>query len=388
MTAREDDMLAVDEPTSEQTGAAPRLLFTPVTVGALRLPNRVVMAPMTRNRAGAGNVPTPLMATYYEQRASAGLIVTEGTQVSPEGVGYPDTPGIHTDEQVRGWRQVTRAVHAAGGRIVLQLWHVGRISHPSMQPGGALPVAPSAVRPAGKIFTVQGLQPFVTPRALETREIPRVIAQFAEGARRAKEAGFDGVEIHGANGYLIDQFLRDGTNERTDRYGGGVVNRVRFLREVAEAVVGVWGEARVGVRLSPTNPLNDMRDSDPVLTFSAAARALDSLGLAYLHVVEPAAGSLGFDPAAPRTLASIRAAFRGPIMVNGGYEADTAEATVARGEADLVSFAKLFLANPDLPERFAEGSPLNEPDPSTFYGGDERGYTDYPTRDAVPAGRE
>jgi N-ethylmaleimide reductase len=385
---KEDDMLAVDEPTSEQTGAAPRLLFTPVTVGALRLPNRVVMAPMTRNRAGPGNVPTPLMATYYQQRASAGFIVTEATQVSPEGVGYPNTPGIHSDEQVRGWRRVTRAVHAAGGRILLQLWHVGRISHPSMQPGGAHPVAPSAIKPAGTIFTPQGVKPFVTPRALETHEIPRVIAQFADGARRAKEAGFDGVEIHGANGYLIDQFLRDGTNRRTDRYGGTVVNRVRFLREVAEAVVGVWGEGRVGVRISPTNPFNDMRDSNPVQAFSAAARSIDSLGLAYLHVVEPAPGSRAFDPTAPRTLAGIRAAFHGPIMVNGGYSADTAEGVIAQGEADLVSFAVLFLANPDLPERFAEGSPLNEPDPSTFYGGDERGYTDYPTRDAVPAGRE
>src|SRR5439155_771757 len=207
--------------------------------------------------AGAGNVPTPLMATYYRQRASAGLIVTEATQVAPEGLGYPDTPGIHTDEQVAGWQHVVRAVHAAGGRIVLQLWHVGRISHPSMQPGGALPVAPSAVKPAGQAVTPRGRAPFVTPRALETHEIPRVVAQFADAARRAKQAGFDGVEIHGANGYLIDQFLRDATNHRSDRYGGSLVNRVRFLREVAEAVVGVWGEGRVGVRLSPTSPLNE-----------------------------------------------------------------------------------------------------------------------------------
>ena len=243
----------------------------------------MLMAPMTRNRAGPGNIPTPLMATYYRQRASAGLMVTEATQVAPEGVGYVNTPGIHTEEQVAGWRHVTRAVHAAGGRILLQLWHVGRISHPSMQPGGALPLAPSPVKPEGQIFTAQGRKPFVTPRALESEEIPRVVAQFADGARRAKEARFDGVEIHAANGYLIDQFLRDGTNQRTDRYGGSLVNRVRFLREVAEAVVGVWGEGRVGVRLSPTSRFNDMRDSDPVQTFSAAARALDSLGLAYLR---------------------------------------------------------------------------------------------------------
>ena len=357
----------------------PRLLLTPTTVGVLRLPNRMVMAPMTRNRAGAGNVPTPLMATYYRQRAAAGLIVTEATQVAPEGLGYPDTPGIHTDEQAAGWQHVVRAVHAAGGRIVLQLWHVGRISHPSMQPGGALPVAPSAVKPAGQAVTPRGRAPFVTPRALETHEIPRVVAQFADAARRAKQAGFDGVEIHGANGYLIDQFLRDATNHRSDRYGGSLVNRVRFLREVAEAVVGVWGEGRVGVRLSPTSSLNDMRDSDPVQTFSGAARALASLGLSYLHVVEPAPGSRAFDPSAPRTLAAIRAAFHGTLVVNSGFTASTAEAALARREADLVSFGVLFLANPDLVERFRLGAPLNEPDRLTFYGGDARGYTDYPT---------
>lgn len=362
------------------------VLFTPFSVGALQLPNRVVMAPMTRSRAGAGNVPTPMMTTYYRQRASAGLIVTEATQVSPEGVGYPNTPGIHTEEQIAGWQHVTREVHAAGGRIVLQLWHVGRISHPSMQPHGGLPVAPSAIKPEGKVYTAHGLQSFVTPRALDTQEVPQIIAQFAAGAVRAKAAGFDGVEIHGASGYLVDQFLRDGSNHRTDRYGGSVGNRVRFLREVSEAVVGVWGEGRVGVRLSTINPFNDMSDSDPVGTFSSAAKALDDLGLAYLHIVEPALGSAGYVPSAPRALPEIRAAFHGPLMVNDGYDARTAEAAILSGQTDLVSFAALFLANPDLVKRFRAGAPLNAPDSSTFYGGDERGYTDYPAYDATLGG--
>jgi len=362
------------------------ILFTPFAAGALPLSNRIVMAPMTRSRAGAGNVPTALMATYYSQRASAGLIITEATQVAPEGVGYPNTPGIYTDEQVAGWRRVVQQVHAAGGRILLQLWHVGRISHPSMQPDGALPLAPSAIKPEGQVYTAQGLQPYVTPRALDTQEIPLLIAQFAEGARRAKEAGFDGVEIHGANGYLVDQFLRDGSNHRTDRYGGTVANRVRFLREVAEAVVGVWGEGRVGVRLSTISPFNDMHDSDPVATFSAAARALDDLGLAYLHIVEPAVGGAGYDPSAPRPLLAMRESFQGPLMVNDGYDASTAEAAILRGDANLVSFAALFLANPDLVKRFRTGAPLNPPDPTTFYGGDARGYTDYSVYDPAQTG--
>jgi N-ethylmaleimide reductase len=361
------------------TNPVPRLLLAPIQVGALRLPNRMVMAPMTRSRAGAGNVPTPLMATYYAQRATAGLIVTEGAQVAPEGVGYPDTPGIHTNDQVAGWRLVTRSVHAAGGRIVLQLWHVGRVSHPSMQPGGALPIAPSALAAKGEIDTAEGLKPFARPRALGIHEIPRIVEQFAEAARRAKEAGFDGVEVHGANGYLIDQFLRDGTNQRTDRYGGTFVKRVRLLREVTEAVVGVWGEGRVGVHLSPTGTYNDMRDSNPVQTFSAAARALDSLALAYLSVREPVPGSAVFDPSAPRTLEAIREAFHHPIIINEGLDAGSGEAVIARRDADLVAFGELFLANPDLVERFRIGAPLNVPDRGTFYGGDARGYTDYPT---------
>jgi N-ethylmaleimide reductase len=346
-------------------------LFTPTQLGALALPNRVVMAPMTRNRAGAGSVPGALAAEYYRQRASAGLIVTEATQVSPQGVGYPGTPGIHDELQVAGWRRVTDAVHAAGGRIFLQLWHVGRISHPSLQPDGALPVAPSAIAAAGDTFTASGPQPFVTPRALATAEIPGIVAQFENGARLARAAGFDGVEIHGANGYLIDQFLRDGTNRRTDRYGGSLANRARFLLEVTEAVAGVWGPERVGVRLSPQSDFNDMHDSDPRATFGHAALALAPFGLAYLHVVEPVG------TATPLAL-DLKEAFEGPLMVNGGYTRPLAEAVLARGAADLVSFGAPFLANPDLPLRLARNAPLNAPDPATFYGGDAHGYTDYP----------
>jgi N-ethylmaleimide reductase len=340
------------------------------------------MAPMTRNRAGEGNVPTALNAEYYRQRASAGLIVTEASQVSPQGVGYPGTPGIHTDAQVEGWRRVTDAVHGAGGRIFLQLWHVGRISHPSLLPDGALPVAPSPIAARGQAFTASGPQPFVVPRALETGEIPGVVAQFEDGARRALAAGFDGVEIHGANGYLIDQFLRDGTNRRTDRYGGSVENRARLLLQVTEAVADVWGAERVGVRLSPWNEFNDMYDSDPRGTFDHAARALAPLKLAYLHLVEPGGGvPAGEAPLAPE----LKATFGGPLMVNGGYTRALAVAALARGEADLVSFAASFLANPDLPDRLARNAPLNTPDPATFYGGDHRGYTDYPALDTALA---
>ncbi|MFQ5755443.1 MAG: alkene reductase [Acidiferrobacterales bacterium] len=355
-------------------------LFAPVRLGPYELTNRIVMAPMTRNRAGAGNAPSALNAQYYAQRASAGLIVTEASQVSPQGVGYPGTPGIHTDRQVEGWRLVTDAVHEAGGRIFLQLWHVGRISHPSLQPNGVLPVAPSAIRPAGEAFTPQGLQAFVTPRALETNEIVGVAQQFAEGARRAREAGFDGVEIHAANGYLIDQFLRDGSNHRTDRYGGSVGNRVRFLLEVTEAVSVVWTTDRVGVRISPTNPFNDMSDSDPSATFTYAARRLNEDGLAYLHVVEPVSPSPSEEQ---RLTPSLRQAFQGPLIVNGGYDATTGQEAIARGQADLVSFGTLFLANPDLPRRLAIGAAFNEPHPSTFYGGDAHGYIDYPALDSA-----
>ena len=342
----------------------------------------MVMAPMTRNRAVAGNVPSDLAVTYYAQRASAGLIVTEGTQVSPQGVGYPGTPGIHAEAQIAGWRRVTDAVHERGGRIFAQLWHVGRISHPLLQPGGALPVAPSAIAAEGQTFTSEGPKPFGAPRALELDEIPGVVEQFAHGARSALASGFDGVEIHGANGYLVDQFLRDGSNQRTDAYGGPVENRARFLLEVTAAVAGVWGADRVGVRLSPTGSFNTMSDSDPAATFGYAARVLDRFGLAYLHVVEPVART----PAMPAPVAPVlRPLFHGPFILNGGYDLATGNAALAAGEADLISFGVLFLANPDLPERFAEGAALNPPDRDTFYQGGEKGYIDYPTRTVVGA---
>lgn len=349
-------------------------VLSPITVGAWELPNRVVLAPLTRSRAGVGNAPTSLNATYYAQRASAGLMISEATQISPQGVGYLHTPGIHTDEQVAGWRLVTDAVHARGGRMALQLWHVGRISHPSLQPDGALPVAPSAIAPAGNVQTPTGFQPFVTPRALELAELPDIIAQYENAARRAKAAGFDGVEVHGANGYLLDQFLRNGANRRTDSYGGSLPNRVRLLREVTQAVIDVWGPDRVGVRLSPTMSNNSMSDSDPVTTAVAAARALDELGVAYLHLREPAHVAAG----APRALPAVRTAFRRPLMVNDGYDHATADRIIASGQADLVAFGKLYIANPDLVDRFRRGMALNVPDSATFYGGDAHGYTDYP----------
>jgi N-ethylmaleimide reductase len=352
-------------------------LFSPFQLGPLSLPNRVVMAPMTRNRAGPGNVPSALNATYYAQRAGAGLIVSEATQVSPQGQGYPGTPGIHSAEQAAGWKPVTDAVHAKGGRIFLQLWHVGRISHPALQPGGALPVAPSAIAPAGQAWTLDGMKDYVTPHALETAEVSGIVEDFRRGARLARESGFDGVELHGANGYLIDQFLRDGTNRRTDRYGGSALNRARFLIETAEAVVGEWGAERVGVRLSPTNPYNDIADGHPAATFATAIGELNRFGLAYLHIVEPGAD----DPVAAGErpdLRFFRKTWRGPLIANKGYDLARGNAVLRDGTADLVSFAALFLANPDLPERFRRGASFNPPDRKTFYGGGAKGYTDYP----------
>ena len=302
-------------------------ILSPFKLGPLTLPNRVVMAPMTRNRAGTGNAPGPLNATYYAQRATAGLIVTEATQISPQGIGYPGTPGIHSGTQVAGWKGVTDAVHAAGGRIFLQLWHVGRISHPSLQPDGVLPVAPSAIAPAGQAMTPDGMKPFVTPRALETAEIAGIVEDYRRGARNARAASFDGVELHGANGYLIDQFLRDRTNRRTDRYGGSAINRARFLIEIAEAAIGEWGADRVGVRLSPTNPFNDMADSNPAATFATAVGELNRFGLAYLHVVEPVAG----DPTPAGEMPDIaffRELWRSALMGNKGYDLARANAVL------------------------------------------------------------
>jgi N-ethylmaleimide reductase len=356
-------------------------LFSPIELGPYRLANRIVMAPLTRGRAGRGKAPGVLNAEYYGQRASAGLIITEATQVSPQGVGYPNTPGIHTREQVAGWRLVTKAVHERGGKIFLQLWHVGRISHPGMQEGGVLPVAPSAIQPKGNAFTDEGEKPFVTPRALEIGEIAGVVAQFRDGAANALEAGFDGVEIHGANGYLIDQFLRDGANRRTDDYGGSVENRARFLLEVAESVGEIWGAERVGVRISPTSAFNDMRDSEPQATFRYVAERLGKLGIAYLHVVE-GTETEDYDflrgDGAERFSQNLRSAFGRTFIANGGYDYERANASLASERVDLISFGRLFIANPDLPERFARNARLNTPDPATFYGGEAKGYTDYP----------
>lgn len=352
-------------------------VLSPVKLGPYELPNRLAMAPLTRCRASSDGIPNALMADYYRQRASAGLIISEATPVSPQGKGYPFTPGIYNDAQIQGWQAITSAVHEKGGRIFLQLWHVGRISHPSLQPEGALPVAPSALKPAGQASTEQGPQDFVTPRALELAEIPGIVEQFRHGADCALKAGFDGVEIHGANGYLLDQFLRDGTNRRTDAYGGSIANRARLLFEVIEAVTSVWDSDKVGLRLSPLQPFNDIRDSDPKATFSYVVEQLNRFNLAYLHITEmgkeaPGAAGPAFN------LEELRALYSGTYMLNAGYTAETATAAIAEGRADLIAFGKLFIANPDLPARFAKNAPLNEPDFDTFYQGGAHGYTDYP----------
>lgn len=357
-------------------------LFQPLKMGALTLPNRVVMAPLTRNRAGPDNVPQALNVEYYRQRASAGLIISEATQICPEGVGYPSTPGIHSKAQVAGWKTVTDAVHAAGGRIVLQLWHVGRISHPSLQPDGQLPVAPSAIKPAGKALTYDGPQDFVTPRALEAHEIPGIIEQYRRAAENAKRAGFDGVEVHNANGYLLDQFLRDGSNHRSDEWGGSLENRMRLPTAVLEAVISVWGADRVGIRLSPSGTFNDMHDSDPDATFGTFIDRLSGYGLAYLHLMDPSDSDLRHG-GSPLPAKHFRSRFSGALMVNAEYDGHKADAALRNGEADLVSFGRLFIANPDLPERLAQDAPLNTPDVDTFYGGDARGYTDYPALSAA-----
>lgn len=354
-----------------------KLLLSPAKLGPLELPNRVVMAPMTRSRANnPERAPFELHAEYYRQRATAGLIITEATSVSPQGVGYVATPGIWSDAQVEGWKKVTSAVHAAGGRIFLQLWHVGRVSHRAFQKDGALPVSSSAVGFEGSTYLPDYTQgAYEVPRALETHEIAGIVQDFAEGARRAKAAGFDGVEIHGANSYLVDQFLRNGVNQRTDQYGGSIENRARFALEVVDAVVAVWGPGRVALRVSPTSPWNGMSDSDPVALYTYLSNELNKRDLAFLHVGEP----LSDDPNVLRVTPTIRATYKGTLVVNGGYTLDRAEKAVAAGDGDFVAFGVPFISNPDLVERFATGSALNPPDSSTFYGGAEKGYTDYPT---------
>jgi N-ethylmaleimide reductase len=354
-----------------QAVAQPERLLAPTKVGSLSLQNRTVMAPMTRSRALDGNVPNPLAVTYYEQRASAGLIVTEGSQVSAQGQGYIRTPGIHSPEQIAGWKTITDAVHRAGGRIFLQLWHVGRISHPDFQ-GGELPVAPSAIAAEGEVYTQQGPKKMVTPRALELNEIPGVVEQFKRGAENAKAAGFDGVEIHGANGYLLDQFTRDQTNRRTDAYGGNVRNRARLPLEVAEAVTGVWGPERVAYRISPNSPFNSMADSNPAETFSVLASELNAKRIGFLHVVDP------ITDGAKRLTPALRKVFGATLITNGGFDAASAEAALQRGEADLIAFGVPFLANPDLVQRYRTKAPLNAADQATFYTGEDKGFTDYP----------
>ncbi|MBK4215747.1 alkene reductase [Paracoccus caeni] len=351
-------------------------LFDPLPLGPLLLKNRIVMAPLTRSRASEGRVPNAMMAEYYRQRAGAGLILTEATSVTPMGVGYADTPGIWSDEQVEGWKLVTDAVHQAGGLIALQLWHVGRISAPLFL-DGALPVAPSAVQPAGHVSLVRPKQDYETPRALETDEIADVVATYRKAAENALKAGFDGIEIHAANGYLIDQFLQDSTNLRDDRYGGPIANRVRFLTEIADAVIPVWGADRVGLHLSPRGDDHDMGDSDPKALFSHVAAEMAARGIAYICIREY--------PAEDSVLPDIKAAFGGVVIANEGLTPQTAAKLLADGSVDAVAFGSDFIATPDLPERIKLGLPLNQIDKTTFYSGGASGYTDYPTHPATEA---
>lgn len=345
-------------------------LFDPIRVGDLELPNRIIMAPLTRSRAvGGGRVPNALMAQYYVQRASAGLILSEATAVTPQGVGYADTPGIWSDEQVAGWKLVTDAVHAAGGRIFLQLWHVGRISDPVFLDGEA-PVAPSAIPAAGHVSLLRPMREYPTPRALDTEEIPGVVAAFRKGAENAKLAGFDGVEIHGANGYLLDQFLQDKTNKRTDIYGGSLENRARLMLEVTDACIEVWGVSRVGMHLAPRGDAHDMGDSNAAQTFGYVATELGKRGIAFICARE----ALGANRLGPQ----LKKAFGGVYIANEKMTRDSAEKVVASGEADAVAFGQLFIANPDLPKRLELNAPLNAPQPETFYHSGAEGYVDYP----------
>jgi N-ethylmaleimide reductase len=363
----------------KMTQAAADVLFTPIALGSVELANRIVMAPLTRNRATHGtDVPHELNAEYYAQRAGAGLIIAEATQISPSGKGYAFTPGIYSNEQVAGWQLVTAAVHAAGGKIFLQLWHVGRFSHPSLQPGGALPVAPSAIAPRDQqTFLEDGTFATVgTPRALDRDEIPAIVDDYRAAAQHALDAGFDGVEIHAANGYLIDQFLRDGANQRTDDYGGSVVNRLRFATDVIAAVRDVAGPERTGIRISPVTPASGLSDSDPSAVFFPLVEAIDRARLAYVHIIEGATG--GPRDFAPFDYHALRKRFAGPWMVNNGYTRAMAIEAITSGYADLVAFGRPFIANPDLVERLRRDAPLNDIDEPHLYGGGAEGYTDYP----------
>jgi len=357
--------------------STPTKLFEPYQLGPITLPNRVVMAPLTRNRAIAGQVPNPLAIDYYAQRASAGLLITEASQVSQQGQGYQDTPGIFSREQVAGWRKITDRVHDNKGRIFIQLWHVGRISHTSLQPNGGAPVAPSAIPAKTKTFVNGTFTDVSAPRALELGEIPGIIDNFRTAATNAIEAGFDGVEIHGANGYLLDQFAKDGANKRTDAYGGSIENRARLMLEVSKAVAAAIGPERTGIRISPVTPANDISDSNPQALFDYITDQFEALKLVYLHVVEGATG--GPRDFAPFDYASLRKRFTRAYVANNGYDLALANKVLAANEADLIAFGKPFISNPDLVERLKAGAPLNEPDKATFYGGGAKGYTDYPT---------
>lgn len=350
-------------------------LFSPIQIGPYRLPNRIIMAPLTRMRAPE-SIPTELMLRYYCQRVSAGLIISEATAISPQGIGYPAIPGIYNDVQIKAWKKITEAVHAKGGRIFLQLWHVGRISHPDFH-NGELPVAPSAIAPKGEAVTYKGMQPFITPRALNINEMPAIVDQYRTAAKNALAAGFDGVEIHSANGYLLDQFLRDGTNQRKDSYGGELENRCRLLLEVVAAVTRVWGAERVGVRLSPSGTLHDISDSAPEKLFVYVLGQLNRFDLAYLHIVDALEADIRHG-AKVVDLAVLRRAYLGTLIICGGYDYTRSSYVLAHELADAVAFGQLYIANPDLVERFKLNAPLNTPDPATFYGGDEKGYTDYP----------
>jgi len=344
-------------------------LFDPLRAGALTLRNRIVLAPLTRCRASEGRVPNDLIRDYYVQRAAAGLILSEATSVTPMGVGYPDTPGIWSDEQVAGWKRITDAVHAAGGTMLLQLWHVGRVSHPSYL-DGALPVAPSAIAPQGHVSLIRPKTDYVVPRALDLSEIPGVVAEYRRGAENAKRAGFDGVEVHGANGYLLDQFLQDSTNLRTDAYGGPIENRARLLLEVVDACIDVWGADRVGLHLAPRGDAHTMGDSNPLATFGYVAEQTGQRRIAFLCAREHE----GADWIGPQ----LKKIFGGVFIANEKFTKETAEAAINSGRADAVAFGQLFIANPDLPERFKLSAPLNAPDPATFYAQGPKGYTDYP----------
>ncbi|MBY0506546.1 MAG: alkene reductase [Bryobacteraceae bacterium] len=362
------------------------VLHTPLALGAITLRNRLVMAPLTRMRASMpGNVPTEMNARYYRQRATAGLIISEATPISPTAHGYYATPGMHSPDQVEGWKLITRAVHEGGAPMFLQLWHVGRVSHSDLQPGGALPVAPSAIAAAGNTITATGPQPMPVPRALETAELPAIVEDYRLAASRAMDAGFDGVEIHAANGYLLEQFLSEHANHRTDGYGGSIENRTRLLLEVTEAVTSVWGPGRVGVRLSPSNTYQDIHHADRWEVFSYAFRQLDRFPLAYVHLVEPrVAGNNDIEPVFDLASSRFRPLLTGSqrLISAGGHNRESAARTIGEGHADLVAFGRLFLANPDLPERFRLNAPLNRYDRATFYGGTEQGYLDYPALDS------